>query len=126
MHNHKQVGDWRNLEDLNVRNNNLKVLPLEMGNWAKLTRLLAGGNGILEIPAEVRITGGDGNEVMVWSVTSRAPWDKHQRSIPPHKGPQYRAIENRKAINDTALSPPYKTQSFGGRGVCVILNACGP
>lgn len=62
MHNLKQVGDWRNLEDLNVRNNNLKVLPLEMGKWAKLTRLLAGGNGILEIPAEVRISGDVVNE----------------------------------------------------------------
>ncbi|CAM9351269.1 unnamed protein product, partial [Pylaiella littoralis] len=49
----QQVGDWRNLENLNVRNNDLRVLPLEMGKWAKLKRLLAGGNGILEIPAQV-------------------------------------------------------------------------
>ncbi|CAM9338028.1 unnamed protein product, partial [Ectocarpus sp. 12 AP-2014] len=46
-------GHWRNLEDLNVRNNDLRMLPLEMGRWAKLRRLLAGGNGILEVPAEV-------------------------------------------------------------------------
>lgn len=36
-----------------MRNNELRVLPLEMGKWAKLKRVLAGGNGILELPAEV-------------------------------------------------------------------------
>lgn len=30
------------------------MLPLEMGRWSKLKRVLAGGNGILELPAEVR------------------------------------------------------------------------
>lgn len=36
-----------------MRNNSLRMLPLEMGKWAKLKRLLAGGNSILEVPAEV-------------------------------------------------------------------------
>lgn len=48
-----QVGDWRNLEDLNVRNNELKVLPPEMGKWAKLQRMFAGGNHVVELPPEV-------------------------------------------------------------------------
>ena len=54
-----QVGDWRNLEDLNVRNNGLRLLPLEMGRWTNLKRLLAGGNSILEVPIEVW-TGAEG------------------------------------------------------------------
>lgn len=42
------------MEDLNVRNNDLRVLPLEIGKCARLKRLLAGGNKILEIPLEVQ------------------------------------------------------------------------
>lgn len=50
----QQVGDWRNLEDLNVRHNELRFLPLEMKNWTKLKRVFAGGNVISDLPAEVK------------------------------------------------------------------------
>ena len=48
-----QAGEWRSLEDLNVRNNQLKALPSEMERWTSLKRLLAGGNGILHLPEQV-------------------------------------------------------------------------
>ena len=48
------------MEDINVRNNQLKTLPVEMEKWGCLKRLLAGGNGILELPEQVRWMGGLG------------------------------------------------------------------
>lgn len=50
----RQVGDWRNLEDFNIRNNELRALPSQMGRWARIQRILAGGNRVVELPKEVK------------------------------------------------------------------------